>query len=152
MSKLHTLTVPDMQWINLQITGAPQKYDFAKLEEGTFYQYKSGANNDIAGQAAKFLVGFSKMQPFTKGNHATAFAASLAYLKMNNVSLDVEPKDAHAWLRDIGADETVASKEISRVMKMLDDHDHQGVPPAKEIVTSVLDRYSDCIAKLAKES
>lgn len=152
MSKLHTLTVPDIQWINLQITGKPQKYDFAKLEEGTFYQYKSGSNSDLPGQAANFLIGFSKLKPLEKGNTATAFVGCIAFLQMNNIDFVLDPAEAHAWFRDLENDRSLATKGIELASKSADNDGHDELPNSRKIIGNILERYQDCLKKLAKEN
>lgn len=82
-SGLCYLTVQDMLWINLQVTGKVKDYQFMKLEEGTFYQYGYGSSTDLRIQSERFLRGFTKNAPFTEGNEMTAVIGYLAFLKVN---------------------------------------------------------------------
>ncbi|MBS1713498.1 MAG: hypothetical protein JST30_04095 [Armatimonadetes bacterium] len=149
MSKLHTLTVPDVLWINLQVTGAPRPYSYATLEEGTFLQYGHGSSRDLAGQAARFLTGFVRLRPISEGCPATAFVGCVSFLEMNGHSLDLDDGSAAQWAQECWAD---PSKAVGAVAARLseDDAPHgHGVPDVRAIVQSVLARYPDTVAKLA---
>jgi len=150
MAKLHTLTVPDMLWINLQITGSPQKYDFATLEEGTFYQYKNGRNNELSSQAARFLTGFHRLAPFAEGNAATAFVGCLAFLEMNGKLLNLVDKAANAWVQKLLTEPSKATEMIS---DLLDDHEVHSDPNdtgPQLIVNGILSRFTETLASLGK--
>lgn len=134
MAKLHTLTVPDVLWINLQVTGSPQAYDYATLEESTFNQYSRGKNDDLAGQATRFLTGFVKLAPFTGGNLETAAVGCLAFLRMNGKSLDVARQTLDEWATDPAR----AKIELPDHMVDWHGHDSYGVPDTRGIVDGVL--------------
>ena len=82
------LTVQDMLYINLQATKKVNAFDFARLEEGTFYQYGYGPSKDLLRQAQRFSKGFLKNAPFTEGNELTALIGTLAFLEVNGYTID----------------------------------------------------------------
>lgn len=145
MAKLHTLTVPDMLWINLQVTGSPQAYDFAKLEEGTFYQYKNGQNNDLPAQAARFLKGFRALAPFAAGNEPTAFVACLAFLEMNHKALGLAGEDAHTWAEGAWSGSSETAQEIERLLHDHDNHPSEADTGPRKIIEGILNRYRDAL-------
>lgn len=98
MSQLHTLTVQDVLWINLQVTNKVQHYQFAKLEEAVFYQYAYGSSTGLVPQTNRFVSGFLRMHPFDAGNEGTAFVAAAAFLLLNGKELGVKIGDAAAWI------------------------------------------------------
>ena len=55
MAALQYLTVQDILWINLQVTKKVQHFNYARLEEATFYQYAYGDSNTLLPQAARFV-------------------------------------------------------------------------------------------------
>lgn len=85
MRRLETLTVQDLLWINLQLTGGPQPFDFARLEESTFAQYGLGANDDPIRLGGKLFMDVAKRAPFAFGNTGTALVAGLAFWRLNGV-------------------------------------------------------------------
>lgn len=147
MSKLFTLTVPDVLWINLQLTGKPQSFDYATLEEATFYQFASGNSKDIARQAARFLVGFRRLAPLAVGNDATAFVSTVAFLRMNNSNLDISDELAAGWLEQVWANTTDATLVTGKVKE---DHSHHSglVPPSEDIVSEVIAEYPKTLSAL----
>ena len=150
MSKLFTLTVPDVLWINLQVTGAPQSFDFATLEEGTFYQFKTGVNSDFAGQAARFLTGFHRLSPFAAGNEATAFIGCIAFLEMNGHTLNLSDKEAAGWAKKTWADPSSARAAVEAKIASHHSHVHYGVPDPNEIVEEILERFPKTVAGFSK--
>ena len=87
MAALTYLTVQDVLWLNTQITGAPQDFDYARLEDGVFFQYGYGNSLDVPTQAERLLVGLAKKQPFAAGNRATALASTLVFLTLNGFAV-----------------------------------------------------------------
>ncbi len=96
---LQYLTVQDVLWINLQVTGKPQPFDYADLEEATFYQYAYGDSKSLLPQAARFLSGFLKKKPLASGNEATALISCLAFLKVNGYEFKGESLDT--WFTEV---------------------------------------------------
>lgn len=147
---LQYLTVQDVLWINLQVTGSPQKFAYADLEEAVYYQYGYGESKSLLPQAARLLTGFLKKKPFAAGNEATAFVGCLSFLLANGVALDLD--DPVGWFRGIengtheglGAISAAHSKEVHLESE---DH-HEMVPEVRTAVTAVLTRYAEAVAKL----
>ncbi len=116
---LNYLTVQDILWINLQVTKKVHHFNFARLEEATFYQYAYGESNSLLPQAARFITGFLKMHPLDAGNEATALVAVLSFLKINGVCLKINDSNARSWfdrvvdrqIRGLEAIEEIASVE-----------------------------------------
>lgn len=148
MSKLFTLTVPDVLWINLQLTGEPQSFDYAKLEEATFYQYSAGDSRNLAHQAARFLKGFHKMSPLAKGNEATAFVGMLAFLRMNSASLTLTDAEALPWAQSIWSGKVDATAAVAERITT-EDHHAGLVPPSEEIVGGVMEEYAETCKALS---
>lgn len=98
MSHLHTLTIQDVLWLNLQVSNKVQPYDYAKLEEAVFYQFAYGDSTGLLPQAARFITGFMRMAPFESDNDATAFLACVAFLRLNGKALDVASGDVAAFV------------------------------------------------------
>jgi hypothetical protein len=148
MAALQYLTVQDVLWINLTVTGHPQEFDYATLEEATFYQYAYGENKGMAQQAARFVDGFLKKKPLAAGNEGTAFVACLAFLRANGVELNLD--DPLAWFRGI---ESGTHESLASIEKYAQETHHEGhhgpeteVPDAMK---SVFEQYSETVAKLA---
>src|SRR5688500_6656775 len=91
---LRYLTVQDILWINVQVTRKVNRYDYARLEEATFYQYAYGDSEELVKQAQRFLRGFVKQKPFEAGNEPTAFVACMAFLQMNGSGIGLSDEDA----------------------------------------------------------
>ncbi len=142
---LHYLTVQDILWINLQLTKKVQHFNYARLEEATFYQYAYGESRSLMPQAARFLTGFSKMRPFETGNDGTAFVATVTFLEMNGRTLSVPDEEARAWFKSAlcSLDEAQAAIE-----KATTDHTvaHHDLPAVQSVAQSIVDRYSSALA------
>lgn len=143
MSKLRTLTVPDFLWLNQELTKGRQKYSFATLEEGVFYQYGYGQSTDVVGQAARLLTGFAKLNPFEKGSSATALAGTIAFLKMNELNLKLDPSGAKAWVESIWANPSSAASAIAGLVEEHHLHTHHGTAPSREILGEVIATYGE---------
>lgn len=147
MAALQYLTVQDILWINLQVTGAPQEFGYADLEEATYYQYGYGASTNVIPQAARFLTGFLKKAPLASGNEATAFIGCLAFLKVNGVELKLD--NAYDWFRAIENGTHEAEDAIMRIADDCYSGHHLEVSDATE---AVLERYAAAISKLSPVS
>lgn len=137
------LTVQDVLWINLQVTGAPQSFRYEDLEEATFYQYAYGESNSLVPQAARFLSGFLKKSPFDSGNEATAFVACVAFLRVNGVDLKLE--DSHAWFTSV-QNGTHEAQEAIEKHRFEAPHDHH--VDIRGAISEVLTHQSATIGKL----
>jgi len=125
-AQLHYLTVQDILWINLQVTGKVHHFNYAKLEEATYYQYAYGDSKNLVSQAARFLPGFLKMSPIEAGNEATAFIAALTFLKINGMRIEFQDANACDWFMKIRDREVDAAEAIKSVAKPIVGH-HESV-------------------------
>jgi death-on-curing protein len=146
-TSLHYLTVQDILWINLQVTKKVHHFNYARLEEATYYQYAYGESNTLLPQAARFLQGFLKLHPFESGNEATIFVAALAFLRVNGYVLDVPSEDGADWFGKIAARAANAREELEAHAKHAEgDHHHMDVRTA---IDAVLDQYSCALVDFA---
>lgn len=141
---LQYLTVQDVLWINLQVTGKPQSFSYADLEEATFYQYAYGDSMSLVPQAARFLSGFLKKKPFATGNEATAFVACLAFLKVNGY--DFRDEDGHLWFTSVQSGTREPQDAIEKHFYEAPRDHHIEI---RDAITEVLDSQRDAIAKLS---
>ncbi len=164
--RVRSLTVQDVLWINLQVTGRVNHYSNARLEEATYYQFAYGDSKGIEGQAARLLAGFVRMHPFEAGNEATALAATLAFLELNGLTVDLGSGSAEEWAR--GAMRSPASARAALAGRLVPTGGHH--PPegdlqageatglssiggsVREVVTGILQRHGELLARLAERS
>lgn len=152
MKSIHTLTVPDVMWVNLQICKTQERWNYATLEEAVNNQYSYGGNGDLVGQAARFITGFSQLKPFQAGNEATAFVGLVAFLGMNGKDLHLEDAGALDWVTGVWEDGSVDGAR-AKLEVLIEDHDHHlhhGVPDVRETLEGVFARFPETIATLAK--
>src|SRR4051812_36157718 len=116
LGSLKYLTVQDMLWINLQATKKVQHFNYAKLEEATYYQYGYGSSRDLGQQAGRFLTGFMKLHPFTAGNEATAFIGFAAFLLMNGKTLKLQDTEASDWFNRVRSGQIRAEETLSEMV------------------------------------
>ncbi len=100
-SRWRYLTVQDLIWINTEITGAPQRYNYDRLEEATYYQYSYRQSMDVPLQAARFLWGYLTYYPFARGNLGTALIGVLTFLQINGYDTHLPPDQACDWLLSV---------------------------------------------------
>jgi hypothetical protein len=137
---LRYLTVQDILWINLQVTRKVNRYNYAALEEATFYQYAYGESDELLPQAARFLSGFTRKAAFEVGNDATAFVAALAFLRLNHFTQKFEDPGGAEWLARAL---TAPGKQLSEGIEL--EHHHESV---RESVTAVVREYPRTIEDL----
>ena len=147
-AQLHYLTVQDILWINLQVTGKVNHFSFAKLEEATFYQYAYGDSRSVVPQAARFLLGFPKMHPIEAGNDATTFIACLTFLKINAMAVDLHDGQALAWYESAQSRNVAAQDAIKSIAKPSLDH-HAPVVEVRKVVRNFLSEYPCTVLNLA---
>lgn len=148
MAKLHTLTVQDILWINLQVTKKVQHFSYAKLEEATYYQYAYGDSNEVLSQAGRFLAGFLKMHPLDAGNEATAFVATLAFLKINGLVVEGS-KISRDWFFGAASSVETAREALAAVVEHDDDHHHHDVrSSARTAIQGVLQNHASLVEGL----
>jgi prophage maintenance system killer protein len=149
LPSLHYLTVQDMLWINFQITKKTHSFDFAKLEEGVFYQYAYGGSADVLQQASQFANGFAKNRPFTQGNVACAFVGTVAFLLMNGFGLNLSDDDGVAWMERCLNSQNAAKAAIQETA-VQDESTHSALlQNVQQSVGEVLQRYPKTIEALA---
>lgn len=149
MSDLKYLTVQDMLWINLKVCRKVNRYDFARLEEATFYQYGYGKSLDLVGQAGRFVKGFVAKAPFTDGNEATAFVGLVGFLRINGRRLRLDDKEALDWFRRSVVGGEGPSIDLADVV--IEDSTHHGPIPAdavNRILREVLAEYPETVSGL----
>lgn len=152
MRALHYLTVQDILWINLQVTKKVQHFNFAKLEEATFFQYAYGENKSLLQQAARFLSGFGRLHPFDAGNNSTAFIGALAFLKINGKSVNLSDSAASGWYEGARSKQKSGDELFSEILA--DDHDdhHGTVPNVRGAIEAILAQFPTTLASLAEDN
>jgi len=143
MASLHYLTVQDVLWINLQVTKKVHRFDYARLEEAAFYQYAYGESNTLLKQAARFVGGFMKMQPFEAGNEGTTLVACLAFLEINGYAVTANPDQLSTWSARAakGCEESM----IAEIAVADEKAHHTLVPDIRGAVQRILERYTDSL-------
>ena len=139
---MHYLTVQDMLWINLQLTKQINRYEFARLEEATYYQYGYGTSKSLTAQATRFLTGFSKLAPFSAGSKGSAFVGFVAFLRLNDADLNVKPADVVKWVESALANPAM----IESCIAATHSHEHGHNPPTRQMIQSVLTDYAAVLA------
>lgn len=151
MASLHYLTVQDILWINLQITKKVHHYNYARLEEATFYQYAYGESKSLVPQAARFLPGFARMRPFDAGNEATAFVACAAFLELNGREMTLSDDEGAKWAGKLMGKQGDASDLISQATREVhDEHHDEARPDIRGAITRVMERYPRTVSSLSE--
>lgn len=145
MSRLHTLTLQDMLWIHFQIARKVVPYDFAKLEEATFYQFAFGDSTGLVVQAGRFAKGFQAMAPFDADNEATGFVALLAFLALNGWRPKFDASGASTAYARLVQEGSAHAIEAH----FEPDPDAHGHAEVRDVVYAVLARFGDAIRSLA---
>jgi prophage maintenance system killer protein len=148
-SQLHYLTVQDVLWINLQVTGKAQHFSYSKLEEATYYQYAYGESKSVVKQAAKFLTGFPKMSPLDAGNDATIFIACLTFLEINGFSIELKDGKAGEWFESVVSKKTDAETAINSIAKLASGH--HGPADVRTTIKDLLTEFPCTLLALTKE-
>lgn len=131
------LTVQDVLWINLQVTKQTNPFDYAKLEEATFYQYGYGGSRDVLAQAARFLKGFLAQAPFGgRGDAMTALVGTAAFLAMNGFHLDVPSHEAEAWVKRVANGEIDVNAAIAQLAHPVEGHRPSAIEAMREALTT----------------
>ncbi len=146
-AKLHYLTVPDLVWVNLQLTKSPQKFSYATLEEAVFYQYAYRDSSNLFAQAARLMVGFAQLSPFAAGNKATSLVATAGFLAFNGYELHVPNAE---WLESVLAEPEEVLVKIEAACQRIHTHMEYGVPDAKPILRGVMVRHEAVIEELLR--
>lgn len=144
---MYYLTVQDILWINLQITKKQQPFNYAKLEEATFYQYAYGQSSSLLAQAARLISGFASKKPFLNGNEATAFVAALAFLKLNGTDVQLSDDTASHWIERASRDSSTAHHMLTEIAE--DSGEHMSEEDVRDAVHDVLDAYPKTLALMS---
>jgi prophage maintenance system killer protein len=142
MASINYLTVQDVLWINRQLTNRDVPFHFATLEEATFYQYGYGGSVDVVGQAGRLVGGFRKLAPFNEANEATAFVATLSFLKLNGFDVKLTDKDGAGWFERAQLDPSEVSEIVST------SHDHHGDANPRAQMDAVLKAFPKTLGSL----
>lgn len=150
-STLHYLTVQDILWINLQATKKVHHFNYAKLEEATYYQYAYGESNTLLPQAARFVSGFLRLHPLEEGNEVTIFIALLAFLRINGYEVDLTDGSAQSWFGDLTSKRKSASDSI-RAIALHSLEEHHGEPNVRGEIQNVLNAFPSSVLALSGAS
>lgn len=151
MAEMNYLTVQDMLWINLRVTGKPSQWHFMKLEESTFYQFAYGKSTDTVGQAARFVSGFASKAPFSAGNEATAFVAALTFLRINGLQFNLSDDAGSNWFAK-ATNKDQAHSAIEEILGLEHGDEfghHEDESAIKEIADSIVVQYPKTLAALS---
>ncbi len=145
MGLLNYLTVQDILWINLQVGKKVNGFNYAKLEEATYYQYAYGESKDVPAQAERFLRGFVSLKPLAELNELTGLIGVIAFLEINGFSFELEDLSGATFLQSVLTNSADFKARVQHAHH--DDHGHK--PSVRATIESVLRAYPDTIAKLA---
>jgi len=144
MASLHYLTVQDVLWINLQITKRVNPFNYAKLEEATYYQYAYGDSHNVIHQAARLATGFLKLQPLEVGNAATNFVALITFLRINGLSEKLADSKGGTWFESLDAGSSLNAVESIATKS----GDHHGATDIRTTVSEVIRDYPKTLKSL----
>ena len=151
MASLHYLTVQDILWINLQVTKKVETFNYARLEEATFYQYAYGESHSLFPQAARFVSGFVKMAPFERGNEATALLAVLAFMGINGYRAKSSPGEITQWFARVSGSKP-GTDAIAEIAIPDEDAHHGQNPDVRLVVNNLLANYATSIETLGSSA
>jgi prophage maintenance system killer protein len=139
------LTVQDLIWINTEVTGAPQPYNYDGLEEATYYQYSYRQSMDVPLQAARFLWGYLTYRPFAKGNLSTALIAVLTFLEINGHEVHLPAEQAAEWFQAVAQRRKHPLSAIRQIVTL-----SRGVntAPVREVAHHLIERYEEAVHSL----
>lgn len=137
------LTVQDLIWMNLQVTGKVNDFQFMPLEEATYYQYSLGAADPLE-SAIRFASGFVKNAPFTAGNEATAFLGLTTFLAVNGSHLTIEDAAAANWFEKL-----VSSPSKEALAGVLQASESSHGADVHESAAEIMERYPETIRHLS---
>lgn len=142
---LEYLTVQDHLFINLQVSKKKNTWNFARLEEGVYFQYGYGGSTDLFLQAARYATGFPRKAPFDgSGNLATGFVGLIAFLALNGYALNVPVAEAAGWYRNFPTDAEKGKVHLQG--SVVESGDHH--PEVESVVNGVLTKYASAIESL----
>jgi len=139
-----------MIWINMQVTKKMQPFNYARLEEATFYQYAYGHSASLINQAGRFLAGFAQKKPFTSGNDACAFVGVVAFLKMNGMTINLSDDTAAGWIERTSKDSTAATEALTDIAVPDESYRAHNAPGVRESVLGVMEAYPKTLSLLSR--
>lgn len=142
------LTVQDILWINLQITGEKCDYSYARLEESVFYQYTHINKGEITDQVKRLLPGFIAQKPVSLASQATAFVCTASFVMMNGYEIALTDEQLLASADDLTGVEL--AQAIADNLHQHETHGEFGVPETQEIVKQVLALFPQVISSLVE--
>lgn len=150
MAGMQYLTVQDLLWVHLQVTKQVEPFDFARLEDAVYAQYGYGKSTDIFAQAGRFAQELVKKEAFAFGNQPMAFLASLAFLEMNDIHLDLNDGEGVRFFDQVLEGQAPGDTFRSRVKPEHGDHhgeesSHGVVEP---IVLDLVNRFRSTLETL----
>lgn len=151
MPSLAYLTVPDVLWLSLRLTGERVPFDNVALEEAVFYQYAYGDSDEVVAQAARLLEGFVAKRPFDRGNEAVALVATAAFLAMNGLTMGIDPRRSAVWAKDIWSGEIRAADALASSTKQAETDVSYGIPSAQAALAAALSLYGPAAAELLED-
>ncbi len=142
------LTTQDLLWINLQVTRKVLEFQWTELEEAANAQYALGPSGDVVAQAERFLKAMVRKAPFQYGNEATALIGVAAFLRINDLQLNVADADAQDWLgRVLGGSEPFAGRVATEFHDEIEHVDERAV---HDVIVHTLRRFPASSAELGK--
>lgn len=142
------LTTQDLLWINLQVTRKVLEFQWTELEEAANAQYALGPSGDVVAQAERFLKAMVRKAPFQYGNEATALIGTAAFLRANDLQLNVDDTDAEAWLgRVLDGAESFANRVATEFHDEIEHVDERAV---HEVILRTLNRFPVASAEMGK--
>lgn len=142
------LTTQDLLWINLQVTRKVLEFQWTELEEAANAQYALGTSGNVVAQAERLLKAMVRKSPFQYGNEATALIGAAAFLRINDLQLNLADSDAQAWLGGVlsGA-ETFAGRVTADFHDEIEHVDERAV---QEVIVHTLHRFPASAAEMGK--
>lgn len=145
MRPVRYLTVQDVLWLHLQLTGRPPRFRYAALEEATFQQYGYGSSLDVPAQAQRVLAAFVKKRPFDQANTASGLVVALAFLAINGYDLALDDAELkRVMTAGEGASE---APDLTPHIVPARERDHAEAE-TRAVVESILGRYAATAASL----
>lgn len=149
-SRWRYLTVQDLIWINTQITGAPQPYNYDRLEEATYYQYSYRQSMDVPLQAARFLWGYLTYRPFAKGNLGTALIGVLTFLEINGFEVRLPVERAAEWLLSVAQRRKHPLSAIRQIAAPSPSDKRQ--LPVRDVAHHLIEQYEPALHRIGADA
>lgn len=142
---LRYLTVQDILWIDLQVTGVVRPFRYAELEEAASYQYAYGSTNDLLAQAGRLVTGFLKLAPLEGANEATGLLACFGFLMLNGLSPTLPDSEGSRWFEKVRSEAVQPQRALEMVFEPSAGHAPGTV---EEAVRTLLSMYPETIEAL----